>query len=309
METISFPYIHLRARMRCTKSGNLPFLKNSMLRGIIGRIFRGNVCHDFKLNCRDCDFQNTCIYPALFESPGLMTDKLARGGTIPHPYIIRCSSNKTYFQIEDRLDFEVILIGEKAEIFLTNLFHVFEGIETYAFGKEGVCFQTESVEQLLTSSKTKTVMNSTHLAKPELCFWNAVLPEYNQVLLRTITPIRIIQKNKQLYKFDIEPFFWQLKHRYNQLELLHGPSDPSENEKLQYPSKTEFSIFSEGIGEFQRYSLRQKQCHTLSGLIVTVEFNKSEQLQRWLPYLLFCEQFHVGKATTFGLGQYKLWFK
>ena len=303
-----FPYIHLCVTLTCKKSGRLNIHKTSMLRGIIGRQLKHQVCHDFQLPCEECEFSNNCIYPALFESPDRLTNKLGRGGTVPHPYIIRCHNHKEFFDQGDLLEFEMILIGKSSMNFTTYLLHVFEKLEVYPFGKDKITFAVRDVVQLEENEK-KTIMDDSMIQKPTDTLFSVKSPNYNKLLVQFITPFRMMRKGKVLGSITLHDFLWQVNHRFQQLSVLNNYTESIEQPTLVMPHEESMKLIQSEWGEIVRYSFRQNQAIKLSGIKATFELTRTEELDQWIPLILFGEQFHIGKATTFGLGQYELWFK
>lgn len=303
-----FPYIHLLVTQSCVKRGAVPVNKVSMLRGVIGKVLKSQVCHDFKLNCRECDFENTCIYPKLFESPSQLVDRLNRGGTVPHPYIIRCHDFRSFFDEGDQLQYEIIFLGNQSEHFASYFLQVLDNIETNHFGKERVSFTVEHVTQLV-SDQESHIYSKEVIIKPTISHFNSNIPSYKRVLIHSVTPYRFIKKKKLLSKFDLNTFLWQVNHRYYQLQFLNQFIEQKDESVLPLPEikSEDLEILDEKMISNARFSNKQQKSIRLDGLKATVKIGRSKELDEWLPYLLFAELFHVGKSTTFGMGQYELW--
>jgi hypothetical protein len=307
---VEFPYIHLQIDLRCESSGRMPKHKTSMIRGIVGRILKKHVCHDFKLACRECERNNACVYSALFESPEHLVKKLNIGGTVPHPYILRCHDTKTFFSVGNILTFEIIILGQSADTLAAYLLHVIEELDRYSFGKDRLIFRVNSVYQLMNEDK-KVIFDQKQMVKLEISYFQMEMKKYDKVMIKLLTPCRIIRKGKTIRQFSIEEFLWQVHHRAWQLYILNNlwTSDFRPYEFLPLLDEKSITVIDEEWGEIPRYSTRQKQTILLGGFKATVELQRTEELDQWLPLLLFGEKFHVGKATTFGLGQYELWFR
>ena len=56
--------------------------------------------------------------------------------------------------------------------------------------------------------------------------------------------------------------------------------------------------------DWERYSNRQQTKMKLGGLIGEITYRGN--FQKYLPLIRLGEHIHVGKATTFGLGKYKI---
>jgi hypothetical protein len=305
-----FPYISLRASLVCDKGGMMPKYKTSAIRGIIGRILRRHVCHDLNLACQECEYSNACVYSWLFDSPRKMTDKLGIGGTVPHPYIIRCSDERVHFVEGQTLTFEVVLLGHKAAALSAHLLYALEEIERFTFGKEQLLFHLHDVRQV-NYQEDKVIFDGKHITKPSPSYFTSRERDYRIMLIRFQTPCRMMRKGAVLRQFSLPEFLWQLKQRVYQLYLLHHETEIEKDwlDALPAISADTVEIKGEKWEEVARYSLRQQKKIWLGGIKATVELKRSSELDAWLPLLQFGEAFHVGKATTFGLGQYELWFK
>ncbi|MBO9129085.1 CRISPR system precrRNA processing endoribonuclease RAMP protein Cas6 [Bacillus sp. 165] len=306
-DNFRLPYIHLTITLQCQTSGSLPVNKTSMLRGVIGTIFKKNVCHDYELMCKDCKYINTCIYPALFESPTRLVQVLQRGGTVPHPYIIRCHNEETRFQYKDNLTFEFILMGKEAASFVTYLYHVFDKLQTLGMGKDRVRFKVVSVTQKGESEEEILLYNEDVISAPSLVHFRPKDKAFEKLSIQLITPLRMLREGKVVRELKPQDLLWQVQHRWKQLSVLHGIRE----ETMELPEIPADSIlFCHGEwSEVRRFSNKQKRSIALNGLKGTISIANTPELQQWLPYLQFGELFHVGKATTFGLGQYEIWYK
>lgn len=305
-----FPYISLRVSLVCDKGGKMPKYKTSAIRGLIGRILRKHVCHDLDLVCQQCEYSDTCVYSWLFDSPRKMVEKLGVGGTVPHPYIIRCFDDRAYFAEGQTLMFEVVLLGRHAAALSVHLLYALEEVERFTFGKERLLFHLHDVRQAI-HQEEKVIFDGKYIAKPSPTYFTFRERDYRVMLIRFRTPCRMMRKGAVLRQFSLPEFLWQLKQRVYQLYLLHHEAEIEKDwlDALPAISADTVEIKGEKWEEVARYSLRQQKKIWLGGIKATVELKRSSELDAWLPLLQFGEAFHVGKATTFGLGQYELWFK
>jgi hypothetical protein len=305
----AFPYVHLLVRLRCEKPGQTPKYKTSMIRGIIGRILKQQVCcYDLQQPCAACEFRHSCAYALLFESPDEAVKKLNIGGTVPHPYIVRCHDYRTSFQAGQELEFELLLLGPSAVGFAMHFLGVFEKFHHYPFGSDRVFFRLKAVYQR-TETATEAIWEDYDVVKPEMTYFFPKEKPYEKILIQFITPLRMMRKGKVLRTFSINEFLWQVNHRVWQLYRLYDllPSEPSE--PLPLIAEHSVSVIQCTWEDVTRYSMRQQKMMKIGGMKAIVALERTDALDRWLPLLLFTERFHVGKAVTFGLGQYVLWFQ
>lgn len=168
----NFPYVPLQVHLRCEKPGRMPKYKTSMIRGIIGRILKKQVCYDFQAACPTCEFRNSCVYSLLFESPDEAVKKLNIGGTVPHPYIIRYHDQHTSFHPGQTLVFDLLLLGPSNTDFAMYLFRVFEDFHLYPFGVDRAFFYLQAVYQLFDQTK-EVVLKNSYVVKPEMTYFHA----------------------------------------------------------------------------------------------------------------------------------------
>jgi CRISPR/Cas system endoribonuclease Cas6 (RAMP superfamily) len=122
------------------------------------------------------------------------------------------------------------------------------------------------------------------------------------------TPLRIKFKNQ--YKADL-PFHVLIRaclRRMSALLNAFGEGEP----QIDYPGLVRraeaVSIASQDLRWFdwRRFSFRQDQAMLMGGMVGEVTYRDVPGL--FLPLLEFCKKVHIGKQTTFGLGQIEIAF-
>jgi hypothetical protein len=299
---------HFRVHLQSRSHGRLPEHKNSMLRGILAREFRSNVCHNMKISCRDCPFLDSCQYSALFESPKTSAAVLNHGQSVPHPYLISCDSRSVDFAPGDSLMFDFLLFGDDVEKYIPQLFMVFQNISSYPLGKDQMRFELDRVEQE-TPDKSFIVMNDEGIARPEVAPWTFHVPErYDKLFIQFASPFRSQKEGKLVREFVPEVFFEQVRRRFTQLQMLYS-GEQEVPELPELPDMNTVRVHHSNWKDIPRYSSTHRRKMMLGGVIASFHMERSDELDAWLPYLFFGEKYHVGKATTFGLGKYSLWIK
>ena len=137
--------------------------------------------------------------------------------------------------------------------------------------------------------------------------------KYN-LSIRFLSPTRIKHKLKYTDSIDFEIFFTNVFRRlYFLISLFcdenHDLKDVNLDAKNYLANAKKIKTSKESIvwHDWERYSSRQKTTMKLGGLIGDIVFEGEKNL--FLPYLVpifLCEELHVGKGTSFGLGKYSL---
>lgn len=303
-----FPYVHLQIELNCLTEGFLPKHKTSIIRGILGRMLRKKVCHNFKLLCSSCDFNNTCVYANIFESPQKNIERLNRGGTSPHPYIIRCHNLNTDFSEDEKLVFEMIFLGNESDSFANIFILTLKEIENWQFGKDKLLFSLHRILQICHEGKEIVSLET----GTSLQFYEHKKIFSNQIMIHFLTPLKMQKDGMIMRKFSLNHFLWQAYLRIYQYNLLNNRNFNKNyiaQDELNHISNDLVTIINYAWKENYRYSFRQSKPIKLGGIVPTIQLDINPILQEWLPIIQFSELIHVGKGTTFGLGQFEIWNK
>lgn len=321
---MGFPYVHIEVELNCLVGGRLPQHKTSMLRGVLARIIRNNVCHDFKLPCASCEFATTCIYPSIFDSTVKRTSSDGAAGRnyfLPNPYIIRCGNEKEDFEPEERLTFEMIFMGYEADIYANVMMNALRDFHNMPLGPNQAQFKASKVAQMfqresrrnsiLNNGNTPAAFETQRFPMIELQYFTPGTIDDDRIMIHFKTPLKMQKDSQILRRFSFDHFMWQVNHRVAQTALIMKKETDEEQgilqEDLHFPDEA-YTVIRDEWKEYFRYSSRQLKPIKLSGILATVEI-QTALIKEWLPLLEFAEMFHVGKATTFGLGQLELWTK
>ncbi|WP_160058268.1 CRISPR system precrRNA processing endoribonuclease RAMP protein Cas6 [Alkalicoccus saliphilus] len=277
-----------------------------MLHGILTGEFRRNVCHNMKISCRDCAFLDNCQYSALFESPKTSAAVFNHSQSVPPPYLISCDSRSVDFAPGDPLAFDFLLFGDDVEKYIPQLFAVIQNISSYPLGENHLPFELDHVEQK-TSESSFTIMENEVTARPEPSPWTFQLPErYDKIFIQFASPFRTQENNELVREFVPAVFFNQVRQRFTQLV------DPKNKKTLEFPklpNMHDVHLHHSSWKDIPCCSSFHGEDMILGGVLASFHMNRSSELDAWLPYLFFCEKYHVGKETTFGFGKYSLWVK
>ena len=294
----------------------LPYYKGSTFRGVFGRALKQVVCALKRQECADCLLNQKCVYTLVFETP--VSGKNTRGAkdsrmaAPPHPFVIEPPLTiKTHYPAGSSFDFTLLLMGE-ANNYLPYFIYAFDqmgkiGIGKKSNGQRGQ-FVLENVQNgdavIYTSASQKLSMNGSPkklgLELPE------TPPDNTLGLKLTLeTPLRLKFDNRLQADLPFHVLVRAMLRRISSLMNAYGDGEPS----LDYPGlvrKAEaIKIVDNNLSwyDWERYSFRQEEKMLMGGMAGSVTYTGN--IGEFLPLLEFCEQVHLGKQTTFGLGKIK----
>ncbi len=289
----------------------LPPFKGSTFRGAFGVALKRVVCALKRQDCQKCLLGSRCIYAFFFEKKNSVPLHGKKVAAIPHPFVIEPPLNsKTHFRPGEGFDFNLLLFG-RATTYLPYCIYAFEQMGQTGIGKRiqgkraGFVLKTVSANgQIIYSGQDKRLRSediTSHLV--------LLGPPSNEVKALTIhlqTPLRV--KHENYLKADL-PFHVLIRaalRRISSLFACYGDGEPD----LNYHGLVERArgVRTEESNlrwfDWERYSNRQETRMLMGGMIGSVTYKGD--LAEFLPVLRICEEVHLGKQTTFGLGQIKI---
>lgn len=289
-------------------AGRLPAFAGSAFRGAFGHALRKTSCADKAHVCLGCQDRTTCLYFSLFEvQANPQGQSPSQVSAPPHPYVI-VPPNPTRGDLRagDALSFEFRLFGP-ANRHLPRLIEVFDEM-----GRAGVSIRDERLRFAVSdiSSHGQTIyrkadgqMISGEWTRPLDLNGNEACAE-GALQLRLQTPLRLKVGGNFT---DALPFPVLTRALLRRVSILSEAFSPSPL-KLDYRNLLDQA---EGIKvvesdlkwwDFSRYSNRQQKTMKLGGIVGNVTYQG--RLGPFLPLLAFCKETHIGKQTSFGLGQF-----
>jgi hypothetical protein len=117
------------------------------------------------------------------------------------------------------------------------------------------------------------------------------------------TPLRL--KYRSRLEPDL-PFHVLIRaglRRLSSLLTYHGSGEPQLDYKGLVHRAMDVQVMESSIRWFdwRRYSNRQEQAMFMGGMVGEVTY--ADVPSEYLPILSFCQEVHLGKQTTFGLGK------
>jgi len=315
----------------------LPAYKGSTFRGGMLAGFKREVCLTPDGKCETCPLTKHCSYYSLFESY-----QFASSLGVSMSYIIEPPlTERRMFDAGDTLEFSIVLIG-KATVYWNLLIYAVKklgqtiGIGRRVDGRRGK-FLLKRVDSVGLGDSSVTVYSAEHefqhdkpitltgedvarvgdtnLQVNELTYQhtkqNAISDKY---VLRFLTPVCFIENVRDgssatrkhfVTDFDFALLMQELIRRLGGLSEAycegHRPELKNLLERVSDVRTAKSLLFREYV---ERYSRRQDLRHPIGGLKGFLQLEGN--LEPFMPYLRLGEWLHLGKQTTFGLGQYQI---
>jgi hypothetical protein len=286
----------------------LPDYLGSALRGGLGWALKKTSCALRTRQCRDCILRQQCVYAWIFETERYEDCNGRTVNARPHPFIIQPGEGTAgERRVGDQFDFSMLLI-DRAVDYLPHIVYSLQQV-----GKTGVGGGNRSglgrfrLDRVTAGQDTLFEAAGGVLHKPDkperLALEAEAAIPVRGIGVHLLTPLRVKMGNEL---HDDLPFHVLVRaglRRMAALEQAYGDGEPDLDYRglISRAEQVETVASSLRWQEMLRYSNRQRQKISLSGLTGTIRYRGN--LADFLPVLAYCEKVHVGKQTVFGLGR------
>ncbi|MEW6380270.1 MAG: CRISPR system precrRNA processing endoribonuclease RAMP protein Cas6 [bacterium] len=300
----------------------LPPFKGSTFRGAFGTALKRVVCALERQDCQSCLLNSRCVYSFFFEKKEGCTKSGVNLPSPPHPFVIEPPLTlQEHFKPGDSFDFNLLLFGQ-ANDYLPYCIYAFDqmgqiGIGRYINGKRaGFILKTVSAHgKVIYSSQDQRLSRddfTTELKIPEPQGQGRQgqqgqepQGEINRLTIHLKTPLRL--KHENHLKADL-PFHILIRaalRRISSLFACYGEGQPALDYTGLVARAQDQSIKIQASDlhwfDWERYSNRQEVKMLMGGIVGSISYTGN--LGEFLPLLRLCEEVHLGKQSTFGLGQ------
>lgn len=311
-----------RFEIELLDDGKLPAYKGSLFRGVLGNSLKKSVCINRTEKCIECPVIFDCLYTKIFEPNDLMDNIKGKQHAKSRGFLFsEIIDDRKIYKTGDRIYFDLLLIGQFTAYFSLFLL-AFNEIEKIGLGKERLKYKVTRVWKIDLMYQEKVLVFENNQLQ------NNLIAKYEDVVQRLIneSPNKVqeylfsfktwtrLQYQGHLTKnIDFELLLRAVLRRLEILISFNSEYDLPENfynneikDQLIRLSK-EVVLVKDTLRweDWKRFSRREKQVIMLGGFQGDIRF-KGDQLERFYPYLKIGEWMHIGKNTTFGLGQYDL---
>ena len=275
-----------------------PTFLGSTIRGGFGRVFRNLTCLTKERNCLDCILLESCPYAYIFETGVRESGKKYNA---PHPFIFNIPDIKKDIKKGETMDFSLILIGNGIQYFPYFVFSI-AYLCTKGLGRESSKFTISHIKK-----DNKVIYKDKKLEKgwdkPEKIDLNYV--NTDAITINFISPTKLIHNGKLIRTPDFYVLIKAITRRLKLLQNYHNIGYEKDNSPLLETSKNikVVNYYFENI-ELKRFSTRQKRKIKYDAFKGRVTFKGN--ITPFMELLKIGEIIHIGKATSFGFGRYKL---
>jgi len=287
----------------------LPDYKGSTIRGSLGHALRNLVCTLTRQECQNCLLNQRCIYALFFETPLYFQEQMdKRFPSPPTPYVIEPTmDSKRIYQKGDHLPFRLILFGT-ANSHLPYVIYAIEQMGRVGLGKmidghrgKFVLKSVSCGNEIVYSDQTKQIVN----IPPESFSLKNCVSVSNMTSIKVIlkTPLRFKYQNRLIRELPFHVLVRAGIRRLTSLFNYYGEGEPDMDYKQLVIDAEKISSESSNIQWFDwdRYSNRQSSMIKLGGISGDIIYHGN--VAPFASLLSFCQMFHVGKQTAFGLGK------
>ncbi len=297
----------------------LPPYTGSMFRGAFGLALQRVVCATHSYECTSCRLKDRCIYPYVFEtSPPQDTRMMRKYSAAPHPFVLAPPAGGQTVAPGEAFELGLTLFG-RALRWLPHFIFTFERMGRIGFGShrvtatvigangwvDGRCCRIYSAEEgTLAGTEAYTQTARLPLRPPA---GGADSHADERIEVEFLTPVRVKYDERLAMSLEFHVLVRALLRRIALLSYFHCGGDPSMIAFREWIdlARSVRTVSSTLVWyDWTRYSQRQRETMQLGGLIGRVTFQGP--LGPFVPLLRVGEVTHVGKATSFGLGQYRL---
>lgn len=300
-----------RFRIALLDGARLPEYKGGTFRGAFGHVFKRVVCSAHRPTCDGCILVSTCPYTYVFDTKRPMDAKFMRlYPEVPRPFVLEPPlDHRRQFEPGDELEFGLILIG-RAVSYLPYFIFTFQQMENTGVGIDRARFELRSVVSdppggtscVIYSARDRRIHEAPAFGADAL-----VAPRSSSAVTITFqTPLRLQGDGLPIEQLGFRPLVSGLLRRISALSYFHCGHEFQADFKRLVETADGVRVERDETRwyNWDRFSGRQHRRLSMGGLVGGITF--AGDLTEYWPLLQIGEVIHVGKATSFGLGKFRL---
>lgn len=302
--SLSLPVTRLYFTASVSRDFSFPDYAGSLLRGAFGHALLSLALLPHTDN-RPCALKDSCPYCQLFAALPIQSNGLKGIRNRPAPYVIEPPIIKHPLTKGESFRFGLVLIGQ-AHDYLEVIVLAFARALARGLGAG----RTPCALTSVTQEDGATIWQAGRRAMAELTPMTlAQVPGTTRAQLIFTSPLRLQSQGSPIkrHELDARRLLITLARRCQLLADIHQNGQATQlNFDELVSTAASIRLSSELLQWFdwERYSSRQRRSMKLGGLIGTLTLEGD--LSPFTDILHLGQWLHVGKETTFGLGQYTL---
>jgi len=308
---INVKYLHLKFTISILHDCWLPREKTSALTGALLSKLKKLYCinRNNSIGCGECKTRNVCL---LYGMMGDGYDKnmpIALQSKVSPRFIINCHDSRTVFKANDVLEFEVIAIGNLAELFI-HYIYAFESIGQKGLGPEKAMYELLSV----LDEKGKAIYGNAVLipdaAATDIYTYISTRINHcldNQENIKRMTLLSSImlnvncENNNEIVLFSAEAIGRSIKERLSRLKLLEKEDDEKLNELMN--NYRIINSINLRLAKTKYHLTNGQKTMIFPRFTGWIAFD-NDGINPYLEYFLACEKLCIGRNILLGYGRY-----
>lgn len=304
-------FVSLEVVMVASEPVQLPPFMGSSLRGGLGHALKAQGCTSHQGCGKRCELPFQCAYGSLMETPIAehAPSRVKASATAPHTLLISVPQGVGGLLLRGQeLRFELTLVAG-ALAHLPVLIGALEEMATQGLGKGLGSLKLKSVRDQVSAAPVY------YLGKRD---WSAVTVQrltldreaqderVDAVEVRFVTPVQLRRAGVLVESFDFGELVYACADRVWLMGACHAPGLADELRAAEVAERARAMNVTVTAHEltrvsFDRWSNRQERKHPLEGMLGVLRFEGP--VGNFMPLLRAAQLLHLGKGTTFGLGQ------
>ena len=311
-----FTFLSYELTLRALQSTPLPPFLGSTLHGGFGSALKQAGCFLPAANaCPPCRQPEQCPYNRLFEFKNLPGRSIPKryAESPPKLFVIELPvSHPPHLYAGERLVFRMTLFGPAIDL------RIYPIVAMRVWGEKGLGYQrgrfelerivarnplTGGEQQVYSHADQMVHQNDRPFNLADICTWSESWQVGNLVKLSFLTPARLFGRGYGVQDLDLRVVIKSALERLAILALLSGLPENEADWAAPLQVAEKISVVSRAVHmqDLSRYSKRQDLRMSYGGftghMILQGDFTALK------PYLKIAELLHVGKNSTFGLGE------
>ncbi|HFD15225.1 MAG TPA: CRISPR system precrRNA processing endoribonuclease RAMP protein Cas6 [Rhodospirillales bacterium] len=284
----------------------------SAWRGALGHSLKRLVCIMRRRPCEGCAIEVSCLYTRLFEPRSDGRDPLlGRVDRAPQPFVLDCrTATPCRLRPGDPFLLRLVLIGRETREAAVYLLRAVEEAARHGIGPGRGRLRLAAIElRDPTGGNSISCMDASGRLRLPEPFPMTVPPAPERVRILLEAPLRMRHEGALVGpgRFTVGMFLMNLVRRQSLLARFHGDGPPDLDFRAlrELASRLEAGEAQLAWREQLRRSARQATLMRMGGLVGRFELDLRGAEAFW-PFLWRGQFLHAGKATSMGLGRYRL---